>query len=274
MIKFVKKIFHPKSTLYPLLLGLMSFLAILVSLLTLQEMKTQRDLSMQPIVRIENYDNTIIHVDSSCQEMIYGDAINLYKSNEISMIDQGFVNEKEDRWFALEMINVGKGAAVDLQINWAINYKYFDEAFDKRRLDKKIFSMKMQDGQILLTYNKCTPSNYASSSHSRNNIEISHLLPAEDQDMSIKIPIPIQMIKLQVALIKANWLLEGQTFENIVSSRVPHTFTVKYASVNGTTFEHKYKMALAISPPSQNIVNGKLSASYKNFILEVDIEEL
>ena len=274
MLKILKKIFHPKSTLYPLLLGLMSFLAIVVSLLTLQEMKTQRDLSMQPIVRIENFDNKLIHVDSSCQDMIYDDAINLYKSIDFSNKDQGFTNEKEEEWFALEMINVGKGAAVDLEIDWEINNNYFNNVFNQLPLDKKIFAFNKKDETILLTFNKCSSSTNASSSQSRINIEISHLLPAESQNTTIKIPIPIQVLKLQIALIKAKWFLDGQTFDNIASSKVPHNFTVKYASVNGSKFEQSYKMSLAISAPSQRIINGKLFASYKNFIIELNIEEI
>ena len=274
MLKFFKKIFHPKSTLYPLLLGLMSFLAIVVSLLTLKEMKTQRDLSMQPIVRIENFDNKLMHVDSSCSDMIYNDEINLYKSNELSMINQGFTTAKVGEWFALEMINVGKGAAVDLQVDWELNYNYFNDVFTELQLDKKTFTFSNKNESVLITYNKCNDATNAYSSQSNSTIQISHLLPAENQNTTIKIPIPNQILKLQIALIKAKWLLEGQTFDNIASSKVPHNFTVKYASVNGSKFEQSYKMSLAISAPSQRIINGKLFASYKNFIIEVYIEEI
>lgn len=274
MIKFIKKIFHPKSTLYPLLLGLMSLLAIIVSLLTLQEMKTQRDLSMQPIVRIENYRNKFIHIDSSCQEMIYEDAINLYEPDAPSLNGQGFSNKKHEEWFALEMINVGQGAAVDLQIEWGINFNLFDEVFNELSLDKEIFVFNKKDERILITYKKCTSSTNASSSQSKNSAEISHLLPADGQNATVKVPIPIQMLKLQVALIKAKWLKEGQTFDNISSSQVPHTFTLKYSSVGGSIVEQKYKITLAMSTPSQNVVNGKVFASYKNFILEVKFEAI
>lgn len=276
LFKGVKKIFHPKSGLYSVLLGLMSFLAILVSLLTLQEMKAQRELSTMPIIHVQDFDSKKIHVDSSCLEMVYGDKIRLDNGYNEKLLIDGLTVEN---WFVLDLINIGQGSAVNLEVDWKVNFKWYLDFFKTLDLDPDVFKIEALKKGFYFKYKNCSNS-ASSASHSTGNVfKKSHLLSASNNVKGVKISVPKIMLGLHVAAIKARWLVEGQNKNNIMNLPVDHEFILSYESVNGNKYSEKYKATLTLTPPEmQTIVDDggetKISASYEKFILEFSIEKI
>lgn len=278
-IKFLKNIFDPKSNLYSILLGSMSFLAILISLLTLKEMKVQRELSMMPIARVQSFENVYIHVDSSCQDMIYNDEINVHKSFDNQSENPEFTNEKISDWFVLSLINIGEGSAIDIEVEWNINYKWFQEYFADLKIDEDIFKFTLDNQNIFVVNKNCSNIKSGKSAPTLSKITYSHLLSASNSSERIKINIPELILKLQVAAIKGAWLGEGQNAENLTSIPVEHQFKIKYNSVNGLEYQDTYKASVSLTSPliETQMKSGKetiFSASYNNFIVEFIVEKL
>lgn len=115
MFKKIKQLLAPKSPLYPLILGLGSLLAVLISLFTLQEMKTQRELSIMPMVFVQDFNSKIILADSLCKENYYSNNIVLKNTKNKSEV-------KLQEWWSIDFINVGAGSAIDINAEWDLNY--------------------------------------------------------------------------------------------------------------------------------------------------------
>lgn len=270
---FLQKIFHPKSGTYSFFLGLMSFSAILISLLTLQEMKTQRELSMMPIVRIQNPNSIEIQLDSACTQSYYTQDIRLLEEDEISP-------KKIEDWFALHLVNVGEGSAVNLEIEWQIDYKWFEDQFTKLKLDPLLFNLQTKEDFILLTYKNCYEGNSGDYYEKAGTEKKSHLLSTSKDVKPLKIRIPPILLKLYISAIRSDWIKNGQNKENLLSEEsLESSLTIRYESVTGYAYSERYELNVTLIPPHINATSlegnlAGISASYNDFILDLAIKEI
>ncbi|MEL6255851.1 MAG: hypothetical protein AAFR87_27855 [Bacteroidota bacterium] len=275
LINFFKTVSNPKSGAYSILLGLMSFLAIIISLLTLQEMKTQRELSMMPILRIQNPDNFLLAVDSSCAESYFSRRISIKsdkKDSEAYSIDEDL--------FSLGLVNVGEGSAVNIEIDWDIDFTDIVEQFDALKIDTLKFMLKLENGNLIYRYQRCDEGFSGRSYSNLITTRKSHLLTASSQAEKESAKIPTIILEFLVNVFRAQWKKEGQNPENVfISKSLESHLNIAYESVIGNKFLDQYKITFSLTPPffnAQTLPGGsqKVFASYQEFILEMKIEKI
>lgn len=272
---FFKKAFNPQSGTYSFLLGLMSFLAILISLLTLQEMKTQRELSMMPIIRIQNLDNVSLEVDSSCAEAFFTKGIRIRARDQK---EEALLLSTDP--LKLRLVNVGEGSAVNIEIDWELDFAWFASHFDSLKIDPLKFKFNLTEENILYTYQKCDGGINGISYGLDITDKRSHLLPASSQPEGTMLQIPSIVIELLVNAIRAKWMIEGQSGENLLEGKDLETsLNIRYESVTGELYKEQYKVSFILIPSfiSTQSLSGdikKVSASDQRFILELKIEKV
>ncbi|MEM8887173.1 MAG: hypothetical protein AAGD28_04230 [Bacteroidota bacterium] len=275
LYNFFKKVFNPKSGTYSFLLGLMSFLAILISLLTLQEMKTQRELSMMPIIRIQNPENLLLEVDSICSETLFTSRIALKTKGERPKV---FAIDEE--LFKLDLVNVGEGSAVNVAIDWQIDFNGIVQDFEALGIDSLQLRMDIKEEAVFYNYKNCDGAYSAKVYSTQITERKSHLLPASNQNEGEKVRIPSIILEFLVNAIRAEWIMIGQNAQNVFEPENLEThISIKYESVLGNVFSDHYKISFGLTPgsiKSVSLLGGSrnISASYQDFILELKIEKM
>lgn len=266
MIKKIKQIFKPSSPIYPLLLGMISFFAVIISLFTLNEMKVQRELTITPMVFAKDFKSKLIFADTICKQN--------YLSNNIVLNDKKEEKEgKLSEWWHIEFINVGQGSAVDIKAEWKLNYKFFENFLKVNKIDEKIFSIKLDKTNCTYKVSSCGSSG-ASRFAISNDHSYSHLLTASNNKEGLSIPIPSQILTFSVACARALWDKQGQTEENVQLISVKHKLNLTHKSVNGNQFRNQYEIKIDVGPTTYSIMDdGKtVNASWNEFGVGINIE--
>ncbi len=264
LVRGLKKIFKPQSPLYSLLLGLMSFVAVLVSLLTLKEMQKQRELTMIPIVYPQKFNNQMMFIDTLCSD-IYREQIYIEQNGSLES------NIKE--WLNLGLINVGQGSALDVDVEWQVNYDNWIQLLDTLALDEYLFGIKKFDQFVSISYQKCG-NGYATSSNLTTNSEYSHLLSVNQDTDGIQIPIPSQLVRLPIAMFKANWHKYGQTISNVdVTHNAEHQLHISYSGINGEKYNSTFSVNIDLYCPSVSYKIDSVIAPANKFMLRISVEK-
>lgn len=268
MSKKIKQLFAPKSPLYPLILGLGSLMAVLISLFTLQEMKTQRELSLTPMVFVQDFNDKLIIADTLCKQ-------NYFSNNIVikNMEDKSEGDLKE--WWYIDFINVGEGSAIDINATWKMNYEFFETFFLKNNeIDKGKFNVELGKMFYGYSYNNCEGSN-ANRKTVSDHHHFSHLLSASNNMDELRVPINRDILKFHIACFRAVWDKQGQNRDNTNLISVNHQLNLTYNSVNGNKFSKKYDVEIQLGP-NNVMLNKDATAvtSWKEFYLEVNMEQV
>ena len=233
MLKKIKQLFAPKSPLYPLILGLGSLMAVLVSLFTLQEMKTQRELSLTPMIFVQDFDRKYILADTICKEN--------YLSNKIVLKNIENQNgQKLSECWHIDFINVGQGSAVDINATWEMDYKFFEAFFKTHEIDDSNFYVEVNDKYYGYRNKNCNKSGNAYRFSMNDQHHFSHLLSASSDKDGLQVPISSHILKFHIACFRAVWDKEGQNRDNTISTSITHRLTLTHSSVNGNKYIKKY----------------------------------
>lgn len=263
--KFIS-IFDQNSAFFSLVLALMSFCAIIVSLMTLQEMQKQRELSMMPIIYPQNFESIKLKSDSICDSTVLHFFIKGIGKNNLEY-------KRYKEWFKLGFINVGKGSAVNLKFEWEENYDWFYNFFDTIQIDPKIMKLEKHNNKFLIKSFICTT--HTSSIVDRNStFQYSHLLPAADKKENFQIHFPSYILPLHLSYFKSMWLTHGQRKENTSSFQLKHYLNLSYESVNGKVYRKKYEVEIKLTPPIVYNISEGVYAPWENFDLNILIKEL
>ena len=267
-LKF-KKIFHPNSPFYSLMLGLMSFFAVVISLFTLKEMQNQRELALTPIIYPQNFENTMVYTDTLCGD-IYSENVFIKKNEEV--IDN--VNE----WFNLGLINVGQGSAVDIEVEWDINYDQWAQYLDTLSIENSLFNIEVHEEENKIHYyNQNCGSGSVTSIDKKVRDSFSHLLSAAQNKDGLKIPIPSRLIKFPISCIRAGWYKHGQNKINCETKPLEHQLKISYDGVNGGKYSSTFKVLIHVIVPRyshKRYSNFHVIAPKDEFLLRIEVDEL
>lgn len=228
-----------------IILGLMSFCAILISFFTLNEMKTQRELAIQPDLYIEELENVQLKTDTLCNKCIYSTKIYDPKSNNPLR-----------NFFKLKLINVGSGNAVNIKIKIDTDIEFFESMMDTLIIDSTIFNIKVGKEYFLTSYYDSEKGNINSIINREYIGEFSHIISASSDTGSKELNLPYYIISLHIACTRANWYKNGQTRNNtsdIFESN--HGIELSYEGIDGTTYNKKYIMSVVHEIP--NVTNSR-----------------
>ena len=246
----------------------MSFFAIVVSLMTLKEMQAQRELSITPMVFIQNFDTRIIEADSICEK-------NLYSKNILFRNKKDGPVESLDDWWNLELVNVGQGSAVNVKVDWDLDYEWLANFSDTLNVPSKIWSMEVGQGDYIYNYNNCGGS-IATANKIKSENYFSHLLPASSDSDGIKVSIPQNILRFLIASKRALWRKWGQNEKTVDTIIFNNKLNLTYEGVNGKKITQEYLIKMELGSPliryKQNQFDAE--ASWKEFHLIVDIEKL
>jgi len=268
--KFISN-FDQNSAFFSLLLALMSFCAIVVSMLTLKEMQTQRDLSMMPIIYPQNFQSLKIKSDSICDQSVFH-----YNISGIVKEGDSLVEKKINDWFKLGFINVGKGSAVNIEFTWDLNFEFYANFFDTLELDPKIIKFtkeNVKDKFYNMHFYNCKTGT-STIYEDKYSISYTHLLPASDTNEDFHLSIPSQVLAFHIAQFKSSWLKHGQNNNNTHTFSLNHYLTLKYESVNGKEFKSKYEVEVEIYLPNVFYKQTRIYAPWENFVLGVYLKKI
>lgn len=268
--KFISN-FDQNSAFFSLVLALMSFCAIIVSLMTLREMQTQRELSLMPIIYPQNFKTIKLKSDSICDTTIYH-----YQIEGTMKEGDSLVQKPYQDWLKLGFINVGKGSAVNIKFIWDLNYGYFANSFDTIQVEPWKFEFKkteIRDKNFMLRFFNCKTGT-SSIFNNEYSISYTHLLPAADTDEDFYIKIPPTLIALHIARYRSLWLKYGQTETNTTGFSVKNHLNLQYESVNGNKFNTNYEVEIDLYPPLVSYGQEGIYASWENFELGMNLKQL
>ena len=265
--KFISN-FDQNSAFFSLVLALMSFCAIIVSLLTLKEMQTQRELSLMPIIYPLNFKSIALKSDSICDSSVLHFKIN---GKGKGGNDTEIKNFKD--WFKLGFINVGKGSAVNVKFEWEENYDWFLNFYDTIQIPTEVLSFEKQYDTFIIKSFNCKTST-STALKKGWPVSYSHLLPAADTEENFHINIPGYILPLHISYFKSIWLAHGQTNQNTSFFRLKHYLNLSYESVNGKKYRKKYEIEIILNPPFVYNRKRKIYAPWEDFNLDILINEL
>jgi len=268
MLSKFKKIFHPNSPFYSLMLGLMSFFAVVISLFTLKEMQNQRELALTPVIYPQNFESIMVYTDTLC-----GD---IFSKNIFIKKNENNVGNIKD-WLNLGLINVGQGSAVGIEVEWDINYDWFVQYLDTLDIESNLFGIEVYESENEILYNFSECKSGTSSSESKVvKQSFSHLLSAAQNKEGLEIPIPKKLIQFPISCIRAGWHKHGQNVNNSQGIKLEHRLKISYKGVNEQKYSSAFKVVIDVFVPSWSSGQGNfhVKAAKDRFGLRIKVEKL
>ncbi len=246
-----------------IILALMSFFAILISFFTLNEMKKQRQLSLEPNLFIEEIKPLQVKIDPACDSCIFSYVDNI-NSDKKSVFD------------ILNIINVGNGNAVNVKVDWDLQVDEYEKVIYGNGYTEEQFSTAIEDDFCKISY--VTESGSGNTAGYVGGESHSHILSASTIDESYSFKIPYLIIQL-AGIAAQSELIATNNGEHYNSSKLVFNQKLKlsYDGTDGRHYEKKYNMMIQlihiILHTSQSD-GTKFSQPRENQILYIQVSEV
>ena len=175
------------------------------------------------------------------------------------------------------MINVGQGSAVNLEVEWLINYDSWVQYLDTLGIENNLFNIEVHEEQNEIHYffQNCGAGTVTSIDLNISQ-SFSHLLSASQNKDGLKIPIPHRLIKFPISAIRAGWHKYGQNKINCETQHLEHQLKISYAGVNGKKYSSTFKVMLEVLVPRYSHAQDgfHVIAPKDEFLLRIEVEEM
>ena len=151
---------------------LLSFFAIIISFFTLNEMKKQRDLSLEPNLFFNKVDPFEIEYELDCDSCYY-----------VRPTIDG-----QEQFSLLNLVNVGSGNAVNVTVDWDINFDQFREKLLKFEVDTNLIQIIDSDDMISVKYN--SDGGTGSTNSAIRSYHTSHIYTGSSDSDGLTLDIP------------------------------------------------------------------------------------
>lgn len=220
------------------LLTLISFLAIVISLLTLFEMKSQRELEITPFVQLNPGQSfAIYNVESDVCDT------SVFKQNY-------FVNESESSFAFVSLINIGNGAAINTNIEWDVDTSWVIDFLERKNIPDSLLNFEFTKDEFYSNYSTCnTEARYSFTT--KDVSDIGHLVSAKSNNSKYDIEIPKEILLMNMACFTSDWIINNvNDNNNYYEISSIHNLNISYSSIHNKRFKSTFQVEVIVTPKS------------------------
>jgi len=246
------------------ILAVISLLAIIISFLTLMEMKNQRELEITPILQLNPFSSKLISnkPSTNCDSMVF---TNRY-----------FISDEKSQMPILDLVNLGFGPAIDVGLKWDLDLTWIEAFMTQNNIPGSLLKINSIDDDYSFEYKSCDIEGKYSIPKGKQ-IKLGHLPSVNTNSVQIQLDIPREIILSKMALFKANWISNNVNAENsYYTIKSEHKLSIQFESIHGKKYEENYTVEIRLSPKiggqKFDDDNGLIYYStFNDFALNVDM---
>lgn len=220
---------------------LISFVAIIISFLTLLEMKNQRELEVTPILKLNPFHTELISNSKPewCDSLVY--ANNYFISGEPTIKP------------SLNLINLGFGPGLNVELDWDIDMSWINEFKLNKNIPDSLINFVIDENKIIIEFMNCG----AKASYEKEffkNVRLNHIQSSSMNIEPLKLNLPQEIILCSIALFKADWITNGVSSENnSYEIKSKHKLSITYYSIHEKKFQENYTLEIILAPQSSGM---------------------
>ena len=215
-----------------------SLIAIIISFLTLKEMKNQREIEISPILQLNPFNGELIsgNIQEGCDSLVYFHNYN--------------VIEDDNGRPKLDLVNLGFGPALNITTEWNTDFKWIEKHIKQNNISDSLLKIITTENDIYVEYKRC----YGMAKHSfsiTKSEQLAHLPSSNTSSKPQQLEIPREVILPKIALFRADWISNGiNGNNNDYQIKSNHLLSVKFNSINGRKFTEDYRLEISLKPRS------------------------
>jgi len=253
-----------KKDIISWIVAFISLIAIIISFLTLREMKNQREMGITPILLLNKFDHQIISNDerSSCDSVVFA--------------QDYFLKEDRNSKPSLELVNLGSGPALDVIVNWDIDLKWLETFLKDKKVSEDLINYSVNKDGVHIKYSYCG-SAALNSYGITDTIKLGHIASS---NASADIRVPTELILPVMSCFKADWKsnkINKDNYYHKIEQEVK--LSIEYSSIHNKLIKEQYNVSLEIGTygsglSSSDNTNYVYNADFNNFALIINITRI
>ena len=248
-----------------LVITAVSFIAIIISFFTLQEMKEQRKMEVMPLLYVKNYADAVILPSYNCDSIPY--------TNELEFLDRD-VNNQSQKY--LEILNLGRGPALEVTVHWDFNFSWINDFIKEEKIDTKFINLVTNGDMLTVAFNACYGGEAVYTYVTDHNKRLGQL-PSSMVSQTLNSGIPRELYEIPLAFIRAARITNGISPDYNESLIITGILNTTYKSIYDNEVSRSYEVIIDLAPSgftshssSEGETIFKISDSY---ILSIEINE-
>ena len=210
-------------------------------------MKAQRMMAMQPIVQLNKVDRIFVKPE-------YTEGVVLPKSMNGLNKETGKYDEHH---VFLDLINIGKGPAIDVAVQWDFDFSKLEEHFRNRNIEEKHMDIVGENDNLRIKYaNILLGARSTRSLGDTATDNLGHFPASESTSETLQFRIPRILYFSTTAFMKADRMINGLNDDTETFISFDCNMSISYRSIYDQAYTEKYRLDFEIGPVS--------STSYSN----------
>ena len=206
-------------------------------------------MAMQPIVQLNKVDRIFVKPE-------YTEGVVLPKSMNGLNKETGKYDEHH---VFLDLINIGKGPAIDVAVQWDFDFSKLEEHFRNRNIEEKHIVIVGENENLLVVYsNSLLGARSTASLGDTATDNLGHFPASESTTETLQFRIPRILYYTTTAFMKADRMINGLNDDTETFISFDCNMSISYRSIYDHTYTEKYHLDFEIGPiTSRSFINDK-----------------